>query len=215
MAELEFTVEGAEAVPFCASPTLALKLRVTNRAEDRVEAVALDCQVRLEAQRRRYSAVEKERLVELFGEPGRWSETLRSLLWTHAHASLPPFEGEARVDLHVPCSADFNVAAAKYFHGLQEGGVPVTLLFSGSVFHRDAEGALQVERIPWTAEATYDLPVATWKDLLQLYFPNTAWLTLRQDVFDRLYAFQVHRGLPTWEQALEELLSHIEEASPR
>jgi hypothetical protein len=37
--------------------------------------------------------------------------------------------------------------------------------------------------------------------------PFSAWLCLRQDVFDQLYQFKVRHGLPTWEQAIERLLA--------
>lgn len=213
MPELAFEVEGAAAVPFCATPTLGLDLRVVNRMDDRVQSVALDCQVRIEAHRRRYGQDERERLTELFGEPARWSQTVRSLLWTHAHASVPPFTGAVRVRLPVPCTADFNVVAAKYFHALDGGAVPISLLFSGTVFYSDAAGALTVARIPWSAEAAFDLPVGTWHELLDHYFPNTAWLTLRLDTFDRLQAYRARRGLPTWDRALEELLECAAEES--
>lgn len=214
MPELAFAVQGVEVVPFCATPTLGVALRVTNPPGERVHAVALDCQVRIDAHRRRYTDGERERLSELFGEPGRWSQTLRSLLWTHAHASVPPFEGETTVQLPVPCTADFNVLAGKYFHALEGGTVPVGLLFSGTVFYAGATGALTVARIPWSAEAELELPVSTWKELIDLYYPNTAWLMLRRDAFDRLQAYRLRRGLPTWEQALEELLAAAEGVRP-
>lgn len=213
MPELGFEVEGVRALPHCSSPTLGLKLRVSELSGQSVQAASIDCQVRIEAQRRRYGGEEKARLVELFGEPGRWSQTLRSLLWGHASASVPSFAGSTEVELRLPCTADFAVLAAKYFHALEGGTVPLSLLFSGSVFYRDREGCLQVERIPWSAEASYDMPVSAWKDLLDLYFPNTAWLTLRRDLFDRLYDYRTRRGLPTWEQTLEELLAAAEEHS--
>jgi Family of unknown function (DUF6084) len=215
MPELGFAVDGAAAVPYCATPTLALKLRVTSQGGERVHTVALDCQVRIEAQRRRYGPAEKERLVELFGEPSRWGQTLRSLLWTHASVSVPPFEGGTVVDLQLPCTADFNMLAGKYFAALEDGKVPISLLFSGSVFYAREDGALQVARVPWSAEAAYDLPVTTWNDLLDLYFPNLGWLSVRRDVFDRLYAYRTRRGLPTWEQALDELLEAAAEQAPR
>jgi hypothetical protein len=216
MPDLEFAVLGAKPVSFCVTPTLAFPLRVTNVGGDPIHAVALDCQVRIEAQRRRYDEVEKEQLVELFGEPTRWSQTLRSLLWTHAAVSVPPFETVVEVDLHVPCTADFNVLAGKYFSGLDPSStVPISLLFSGSIFYGGENGGLQVTRIPWSAEATYELPIATWKDLLQMYYPNTAWLTLRRDAFDSFYAYKTRRGFPTSEQALEELLKVAAEEAPR
>lgn len=220
---LSFTVEGAEPVPYSATPQLALRVRVTNGGGP-VHAVALDAQVRIDAPRRRYGAGEKDRLVELFGEPSRWPSTLRSLLWTHASVSVPPFQDEVAVDLPVPCTADFTALAGKYFAGLDEPDradgppprpVPISVLFSGTVFYAGGGGALQVARVPWTAEATYEIPVATWRGVLDHHYPNTAWLTLRRDVFERLYAFKRRRGLLSWEDVLEALLETAgDEAEP-
>jgi hypothetical protein len=50
---------------------------------------------------------------------------MRSTLWTHSSVLVAPFEGSCLVDLPVPCSFDFNVAATKYFAGLQDGDVPL------------------------------------------------------------------------------------------
>jgi hypothetical protein len=47
---------------------------------------------------------------------------------------------------------------------------------------------------------------------MDLYYPNSAWLCLRKDVFDRLSEYKSRHGLPTWEQTLEALLSETEEA---
>jgi hypothetical protein len=205
--DLTFAVVDAKAVPYCVAPTIGVELRVANRLADRVHAVALDCQIRIDAGRRRYDEHERQRLVELFGQPERWSQTLRSFLWTHARVSVPPFERETSVQLHVPCTADFNVLATKYFHALGRGTVPVSLLFSGTVFHAGEAGALTVARIPWSTEATFELPVSVWHELLDLYYPNTTWLTLRRDAFERLQAYRASRGLLTWEQALDALLA--------
>ena len=38
------------------------------------------------------------------------------------------------------------------------------------------------------------------------YFPNSVWLRVRKDVFDRLYRYKVCNALLTWEEALERLL---------
>jgi hypothetical protein len=48
--------------------------------------------------------------------------------------------------------------------------------------------------------------------MMDIYYPNSAWLNLRRDVFDRLYEYKRRRGIPTWEQALEEILPPVEEA---
>ena len=215
MPELSFAVEGAEAVPYCAAPTLGVRLRVTNRTADPVRAVALDCQVRIDAQRRPYGGAERGRLDDLFGEPSRWSRTLRSLLWAQAHVSVPPFTDSVEVRLPVPCTADFNEQAGRYFHALEGGVVPLTLLFSGTVFADAETGALTVTRVPWEAEAAFDLPVSTWRDVIDRYYPNSGWLTLRRDTFDRLREFRARGGLATWDQALDALLdAAAEEARP-
>ncbi len=103
----------------------------------------------------------------------------------------------------MPCSFDFNVAATKYFAGLTTGEIPLRLLFSGTVFYAGEEGTLQVAPISWDQEAAFRLPQATWREMMDLYYPNTAWLSLRRDVFERFYQYKTQRGIPTWEQALE------------
>jgi Family of unknown function (DUF6084) len=206
--DLSFQVERAEVLPFAASPQLAFKLRVGNRpAAEPIHAVMLQCQVRLEPNKRRYQAAEHEGLRDLFGEPERWGQTMRSTLWTHSNVLVPPFEGSVVVDLMVPCSYDFNVAATKYFHALQDGDVPLLLLFSGTIFHQAEDGRLQVAQVPWNREANFRFPVGVWRDMMDHYYPNSSWLRLRQDVFDALYRYKVRHGLVTWEQALERLLA--------
>jgi hypothetical protein len=117
----------------------------------------------------------------------------------------------------VPCTFDFNVAATKYFHGLADGDVPLNFLFSGTVFYADGEGALQVAPIPWDKEARFRLPVKSWQEMMEIYYPNTAWLCLRRDVFEKVYQYKVEHGIPTWEQAIESMLPALqaEEAGKR
>jgi hypothetical protein len=209
---LSFKVEGAEAVAFAAVPTLSFKVYVTNsEKEEPIHSVALRCQIQIEAARRNYGPEEQERLRDLFGEPERWGQTLRPMLWTHASVIVPPFSGETVVDLTVACTFDFNVAATKYFAGLENGEVPLCLMFSGTIFYETEQGLLQVAQIPWDRDVTFRLPINVWRDMIDLYYPNTAWLCLRRDVFERLNQFKTGRGIPTWEQALEEILATVEE----
>jgi len=111
MPDLTITVEKAEVVPFAASPMLAFKLRVKNAdLAETIHTVVLRCQVQIEVARRRYTAAEQERLRDLFGEPERWGQTLRNLLWTNTSAIIPQFTGVTSIDLQVPCTFDFTVA---------------------------------------------------------------------------------------------------------
>ncbi len=211
MPDLSFQIEKAEAQRFTVAPTLLFKLRMTNSiAGETVHSVALRCQIQLEVNRRQYSAEDQKKLRDLFGEPDRWGTTLKTMLWTHASVVAPAFADTAVVDVPVPCTFDFNVAATKYFQGLSDGEVPLSFLFSGTVFYADSDGALQVAPIPWDKEARFRLPVKSWQEMMDIYYPNTAWLCLRRDVFQRIYDYKVEHGIATWEQALERLLPATE-----
>ena len=215
MPDLDFRVEGAEVLKFAAAPTLAFRLRVENRGEEPVRSVALDAQVRISATQRHYGETERERLLELFGEPGRWSSTLRSLLWTRTTVQVPPFSGSTVVEMPVPCTYDLEVVATKYFNALKDGEVPLEFLFSGTVFYAGEDGRLQVARISWEKEASFGMPVRVWKETIEHYFPNSAWIRLHKDAFDRLYDYKARKGLPTWEEAVEELLHASEQGVGR
>jgi hypothetical protein len=150
-------------------------------------------------------------LHDLFGESERWGQTLRSMLWTNASATVAQFSGATTVDVQVPCTFDFNIGATKYFHGLKTGEIPLCFLFSGTVFYDRGDGAPQVAPISWSKEARFRLPVETWRSMMDVYYPNTAWLCLRRDIFERLYQYKMHHGIPTWDAALERMLAACEE----
>ena len=57
------------------------------------------------------------------------------------------------------------------------------------------------------------MPVRIWQEMMQHYFPNSAWVRLRKDTFDRLYAYKARHGHPTWEAALDDLLQAHEVGS--
>jgi hypothetical protein len=213
MPDLSFQIEKSEPQRFTVAPTLLFKLRIANAvANEIIHSVALRCQIQLEVTRRQYSSEDQDQLRDLFGETERWAQTLKTMLWTHASVVAPAFQETTVVDFPVPCTFDFNVAATKYFHGLADGDVPLCFLFSGTVFYADDGGALQVAPIPWDKEARFRLPVKSWREMMDIYYPNSAWLCLRRDVFERLYQYKVEHGIPTWEQALESVLPALEEA---
>jgi hypothetical protein len=206
LADLSFRIEGAEIERFAAAPFINFRVAIDCRDAGRnVRNVMLQCQIRIESSRRAYAADEKSRLSDLFGEPQHWNRTLQGLLWTHASALVPAFERSCLALLPVPCSFDFNVAATKYFHGLAGGDVPLLLLFSGTVFYDDGQG-LQISQIAWDQEVRYHLPVALWQQMMDHYYPDSAYLRLPRDVFGRLARYKRQQGLTGWEQALERLL---------
>ena len=213
MPDLQFQVQGAEPVAHAASPMLAIKLRIVNQpASESVHSIILRCQVQIQPLRRQYTAEEERKLLDLFGERERWSRTMRPLLWTNTSLSVPGFNGATDVSLELPCTLDFNVAATKYFYGLETGEISLELLFSGTIFYSDPAGALQVSQIPWDREAQYRLPVRVWQSMMEMYYPNSAWLRLERDTFDRLVAFRARRSLTGWEAVVDALLADHEQA---
>jgi hypothetical protein len=167
MLDISFEVGAVGIARDTTTPTLLFDLRLTAKVP--VEMVLLRCQVRIESPRRRYSPDEMERLRDLFGHPHQWSQTLRPLLWSDVSATVPPFRGNAIFPLSVPCAFDLNAGSCKYFHSLDGGEVPLTLMFSGRVFYRLEEGELQVAPISWDKEARTTFAIRTWREMMSLH----------------------------------------------
>jgi hypothetical protein len=151
-------------------------------------------------------------LADLFGPRDRWNDSMRDFLWTHVNANVPAFESQGWVDLPVPCSYDFNIAATKFFHGITGGAVPLTFLFSGSVFYRGTEGDLQIAPIRWATDAQFRLPVALWREMMERYYPEGIWLPVDRATLDRLQTFREKRGLPDCSEAIAALVQEAAEA---
>jgi hypothetical protein len=201
MTELSFTC--LDVVPECyaAAPTLLFRLRIDGAEGQRVRAIALRCQIRIEPARRGHTDQEAERLLELFGERGRWGDTLKPFQFVNASTVVPSFTGSTEVDVAVPCSYDMEVAAGRYFHALQEGEIPFILLFSGTIFS-DGEQSLWIQQVPWHAECRYRMPVKVWRDMMDIHFPDSGWLRLRRDTIDALAEYRANRAIPTWDEAV-------------
>ena len=179
MPELKFEIISAEVRPYAAFPTIVFKLQISNEIEnEEVYAAALKCQIMIEAIKRPYDAETKKRLYELFGEPHRWGETLKSLVWMIVNIPVPRFTGKTVVEVAVPCSEDQGLAAGKYFYGVRDEKVPLAFLFSGTLFFKGAEE----------------------------YFPDCRWLRIRKEIYDKLVMYKAATSHPTLENCLEAVL---------
>jgi hypothetical protein len=208
MTDLGFQLVEARAEPYAAVPTLIFRLKIEEKSGQSVHAVALRCQIQIEPNRRRHSPAEQARLLEMFGPPARWKDTVKPFLWTHVALMVPAFEGSTTVDLPMTCTYDFEVAAAKYFAALDDGEIPLLALFSGSVFVRGGATGFMVERVSWDKEAAFRLPVQLWRSVMDLYFPGSAWIRVRRESLDALQRFKAEHALPTWDDALAALLAN-------
>jgi Family of unknown function (DUF6084) len=210
MSPVSFEVIGARVEAYAAVPTLMLRLRIVAADATPVHALALRSQIMIEPKRRHYDHAEERRLTELFGETPRWGETLRPFLWTNVSLTIPGFTSHTEVDLPITCTYDFEIVSTKYMHSLDDGEIPIVMMFSGTVFGRSAAG-LNAAPVSWSEEASYRLPVQLWRDMMDLYFPNTGWLRLRRETLDSLQRYKAERALLTWDETFERLLKQAGE----
>jgi hypothetical protein len=189
---------------------VVFRLRVAEKTGVRMHAMMLRCQIRIEPQRRRYDAAEAEQLLELFGETPQWGDSLKPMQFASIGLMVPSFTGHIEVDLPVPCTYDFEVATAKYFHSLTEGEIPLLLLFSGTVFLK-TEAGFQIEQVPWHLEDRHRMPVTVWRELMDGFFPNSGWIRVRRDTLDALQRYKGRRVFSSWEDAFAALLKQAGE----
>ncbi len=207
MPDLKFEIISSHVKEYAAVPTLVFSLQITNDAEnEEVYAAALKCQVVIEAVKRRYNEETKDRLYELFGGAERWHETLRTTFWQIITVPVPRFTGKTMVEINVPCSEDQGLAAGKYFYAVRDGEVPLAFLFSGTLFYKDAEDNLQVTLVPWEKEAFCKMPASLWQQMMDIHFPNSRWLQVRKDIYDRLVSYKLQSKFQTLENCIEYVL---------
>jgi hypothetical protein len=211
MTAYEFTVMDIFAEPYAAAPQLTALLRIAERTGQVIHAVALRCQVRIEPQRRQYDPAEQKALLGLFGERSRWVDTLKPFLWMQCNTTVQGFTGATEADLVLPCTYDFDVIGSRYLHALDAGTVPINFLFSGTVFTKGGNG-FGVEQVPWDCEASYELPVAVWRAMIESYFPHTGWIRLDHDVLAIFADYRARHGLLTWDETVETLLAAEDES---
>ncbi len=213
MPELSFRIGEVSAMPYAAVPTVSAQLHIANRSKNEpIQSISLNCQLQLRPLGRSYSALEEARLLDLFGERERWGQTMKPLHWTNLMVKVPPFTGETTVELSLPCSLDFDVAANKYFYGLDTGSIDVAVMFSGTIFYTGENGAVQISQIPWDREVQFRLAVEVWKAVIDAHYPDTTWLRLPRDTFDRLYRYKVAQSIPFWADVLNRLLDQAEQS---
>jgi len=103
-------------------------------------------------------------------------DTLKPLQFTTISTMVPGFTGSIEVPLPVPFTYDLQIASTRYFSSLDDGEIPLLLLFSGTLFGT-ADGRMRVQQVPWSKETTFRLPVSQWREAVDTHFPDTTWIT--------------------------------------
>jgi Family of unknown function (DUF6084) len=206
MADLTFDCIAAQADRYAVMPSISLTLRISETSGQRIDAIALRCQIRIEPSRRRYTAGEEERLKDLFGETTQWADSLKPMQFTNISTMVTGFTGSTEVPLPVTFSYDLEIGSGRYFASLESGEIPLLLLFSGTIFSV-VDGKFQVQQVPWSKEATYRLPVSVWQEAVDVHFPNSGWITMSRQTLGELQQFKTRRALPTWDATVSALLA--------
>lgn len=207
----DFDVLSARAIEHAAAPTIAFRVRATDASALSLFTIALTAVISIEPSKRTYDEGSRARLVELFGEPDRWASTTTNFRWAQADALVPGFSDATEFELVVPCTYDLEIAAAKYFHGLESGVAPLRFHFNGTVFYEGADGRMQVVQIPWDRSPRFELPVEVWRRAIDSVYPYRGWVPVHAETLQRLERRKAERGLPTFDAVLDELLSKADD----
>lgn len=211
VADPEFTIVSAEAVPRSVGPTLAFRGKITDESLRPIYTIALTAIVTVEPGKRAYAPGERERLLELFGGPERWASTTGAFRWAATSAMVHGFTGEGEFELCVPVSFDLEIASARYFGALDEGGsVPLRFHFNGSIFYERGDGKVQIAPVPWDRSERFEMPMEAWTRLASEHHPHRGWVPLHSETVARIDKLKAAMGAPTFDACLGGLLDRVE-----
>jgi hypothetical protein len=208
--EPEFEITGVRSLERAATPTLSLSGAVSDRSGRRVLMIALTALITVEPGERSYGDDDRGRLIELFGEPERWASTTGSFRWTQADVVVPSFRGEGGFEIPIHCTYDHEVAATKYFAGVEDGDYPLRLHLSGTVYYEGDDGRMQMLRLPWDRSTRFGLPVETWRRTIEAHYPRGGWVHLSDETLAALASHRARTGTATSEAAIRALLEAAE-----
>jgi hypothetical protein len=201
----EFAVIAAAHLAFAAAPTMVFSVSATEPSGREIQSMSLSVQVMIDPARRGYDEATRERLAELFGPPASWAPSTQGLSWARVSAAVPAYQGDTVFALELPCTYDLEVAAAKYFYALEDGVVPLSFHFYGTVFYTAADGRLQMTPVPWSSSAQFGMPVSAWQAMMAEHYPGGGWIRLGARTLAALNARRAERG-QTFDIVIEELL---------
>jgi hypothetical protein len=201
--EPAFWVLDCTPVPHAAAPTLSFTLRARERSGREVYTIALSAQIHLEASSRPHDATTREALQDVFGEPERWNDTARSVIWAKREMLVPSFTGSTTFELQVPCSTDLELATTRYFEAVPDGEAPLAFHFSGSIFYRGAHDRMQLTMVPWHSSAQFRLPLDTWRRAVG---DRGGLVRVTDATFEALKGYRLERGLPSLGAAVADLV---------
>jgi hypothetical protein len=127
--------------------------------------------------------------------------------WTSESLLVPSFRGRTEAEIEVLCNYDVELAAAKYFHSVTDGEVPLAFHINGSIYYSGDDDRLQVVQVPWDTSLDFAMPISVWKEMIDSYYPFRGWIPVHRDTLDALQRLKARLGAPTLDAAVTELLA--------
>ena len=161
--------------------------------------------------RRRYTEEDQERLLDLFGEPERWSQTLRNMHWINVAATVTAFNrkhhGRSTSALYIRFQCRGDQVFLRHRKRRDSAKLPVQR--HRILRHRRWRRASRAHLLEQGDAVSPARPNLARHDGDLLSEQRLA-VCLRRDVFKRLYEYKTRHGIPTWEAALESILPAVE-----
>ena len=114
--------------------------------------------------------------------------------WTTETVLIPSFTGSTTANIEVLCNYDVELAAAKYFHSVTDGEIPLAFHFNGSVYYSAGTAASRSSRCPGTRRANFALPLSVWTEMIDSYYPYRGWVPVHRDTLDALQRLKARSG---------------------
>ena len=201
---------GCSTSPGCPTPRrrrCASASASTETSGREVYTIALTAQINIEPARRRYDAETRAALVELFGAPERWGATTKSFLWTQVSTLVPSFTGDDHVHDAGPVHLRPRAGRRQVPLRVPDGEVPLAFHFTGiGALRRRRPAAADRRSCRGRCSADWRMPVATWREMMQHYYPDGGWVRLHDDTIAALSRRRAARGLPSFDACVAELL---------
>ena len=91
---------------------------------------------------------------------------------------------------------------------MPDGEAPLAFHFSGSILLRGEDGRVQIVSVPWSCSATWRMPIATWREMMQRHYPGRSWVAVQEDTVARLTRYRRDHGLHSFDACFDRLLGH-------
>ena len=157
---------------YAAGPTVVFRMRATETSGV-ARARRWRCAARCGWSRSagHYSDTEAAKVVDLFGERGRWGTTMQPMQLAFLSQVLPGLHRRVRAS---------TCPAAQLRHRGRRAQVPrrsrgrpraAAAALQRHGLHRPARAARSVQPVPWHKETTVRLPVSVWREAMDAHFP--------------------------------------------